>query len=245
MTDHSPTSDRGTALVTAAARRVGRQLALTLAELGFDIAVHCHTSISDAEKTAQEIRELGRKAKVFQCDLRDVERTKSLLKTVAAEMSPLTMLINNASVFRQIGMLKSTDADFDENFAVHVKAPYLLIREFGLHCRGHVVNIIDTNVVYNSTAYFPYMLSKKTLFELTKMSARELAPDIRVNAIAPGIILPPDLVDREKFERDSVKNPLHQKASPSDVCRALEYLVRSQHVTGECLFVDGGDHVAC
>jgi pteridine reductase len=89
------------------------------------------------------------------------------------------------------------------------------------------------------------MLSKKTLFELTKMSARELAPHIRVNAIAPGIILPPDVVDREKFERDSTKNPLHQKASPSDVCRALEYLVRSQHVTGECLFVDGGDHVAC
>lgn len=244
MTANSATSDRGTALVTAAGKRVGKQLALTLAELGFDIAVHCHTSLADAQKTADEIRGCGRKAKVYQCDLRDAAHTKALVQRVIDEMSPLTMLVNNASVFKQIGMLKSSNADFDENFAVHVKAPYILTREFALKCRGQVVNIIDTNVVYSNTAYFPYMLSKKTLFELTKMSARELAPDIRVNAIAPGIILPPDMVDREKFERDSTKNPLHQKASPTDVCRALEYLVRSQHVTGECLFVDGGDHVA-
>ena len=236
---------KGTALITAGARRVGRHFSLALADQGYDIAVHFNGSREEAEGTADEVRKRGRNCQVFQADFNDLAQTKALLPAVQKSMAPLTVLINNASIFNRINLLETSIEEYDVNFNVHVRAPFILIQEFAKHCQdGHVINIVDTTVTRSDTSYFAYLLSKKTLLELTRMAAQELAPAIRVNAIAPGLILAPDVVEHERYKHLSGKNLLRHEATLDDVVHALNYFLTSTHVTGDCLFVDGGDHVS-
>jgi NAD(P)-dependent dehydrogenase (short-subunit alcohol dehydrogenase family) len=232
------------ALVTAGARRIGKAICLHLAGLGYDIALHYNSSESDAKVAQAEIRALGKKCLLLKRDFKDFPAVQNLIGEVTSEMAAPTVLVNNASLFVPNKLMTATPESFDTDMMVHVKAPFFLTQAFAQASRrGHIINMVDTAVLRYGTDFFTYLLTKKALFELTKMSARELAPAIRVNAIAPGIVLQPEGKDEAHFQFLLAANPLNREGSPADVVTALDYLVRNEQVTGQCLFVDGGDSI--
>ncbi len=235
---------RSAALVTAGAKRIGRALCLRLASIGFDIALHYNQSEQDAKKTAAEIEALGRKCTLLKADLRKREEVANMFEQAFDAFPQLNVLINNASIWNSKSLLESSYEDFNENFQVHVEAPYFLIRDFARKVNdGTIINILDSNVVKSTTAHFPYLLSKKALYELTMLAATELAPKIRVNAIAPGAVLVPEDERKDKYAAKFADNPLSRPGSPEDVADTLEFLVKSKHITGECIFLSAGKHL--
>ncbi len=232
------------AIVTAGSKRLGRQIVLRLAQLGYDIGLHCNRSTGDAQQTAEDIRALGRRCEIVQANFLNSAEVLSVIPAVIDRLGAPSLLINNASSFRRNTLLTCTPEQFDEDFSVHVRAPLFLTRDFAKSCRqGQIINIVDAAVGRNASGYFTYLLSKKSLKEVTRMAAVELAPGIRVNAIAPGIILPAVGWTAEESARTAAENILQRQASPADILLAMEYLLKSPQVTGDCLFVDGGDHV--
>ncbi|MBY0546530.1 MAG: SDR family NAD(P)-dependent oxidoreductase [Candidatus Obscuribacterales bacterium] len=237
-------SVRGTALVTGAGRRLGLAIAVHLARLGFDIAIHYNESADGAAQCAGDVVGEGRKCQLFQADLSKSAQAETLVESVAGAMPPLTLIVNSASVWKPVSFVESSTAELLENLSVHLVAPYLLIRDFArLGQRGQVINILDSAISSNRTQFFPYLLSKRALAELTTMSAAELAPGIRVNAVAPGTVLPTVGEAAAVFTVTPQCNPLKHHGSPEDVLKAIDFLVNSPHVTGQCLFVGGGDHL--
>lgn len=233
--------DKKCALVTAGAKRVGKVLALKLAASGFDIALHYRNSKEDAENTAGEIESLGKRCLLFQADLHDDRQLENLIPSVLEQFGQLSVLINNASVWQPGRYLDSSLADLKDYMRIHLEVPYILTRDFARLARnGMVVNMLDSNIVKHKSNHFAYILSKKALYDLTMLSASELAPAVRVNAIAPGAILTPDDHRKEKYEKQKAENPLQRSGSPDDVASALEFLLRSEHVSGQCIFVSGG-----
>ena len=190
------------ALITGGAKRIGKAIAVHLAESGFDIALHYNTSKKEALETAREIKGLGQKCLIFKCDFNKISNTLSLIKEVKKSFPSLNLLINNASIFKE-GLLTNTDVNqFENHFNINLKTPFFLSRDFAKLCkRGHIINILDTNITRKHSKYFSYNLSKKMLHEFTKMAAVELAPNIRVNAVAPGPILPPPYKDLKYLQK--------------------------------------------
>lgn len=238
--------DSGTlvALVTAGSKRLGRLISLRLAELGYDIALHYNSSKDEAEVTAREIQTLGRKCGIFKRNFEHIDEVLTLIPEIRETMGNPSLLINNASVFSKNSLIDSMPEDFDVDMNVQVKAPFFLMRDLAKACeRGQAINIVDTGVNKFKTDYFTYLLAKKSLWALTQIAAAELAPRIRVNAIAPGLIIAPYGLDRNQVDRASTANPLHRAGSPDDVVVAMEYLLKNEHVTGECLYVDGGEGI--
>ena len=236
-------SHLGTAIVTGGAKRIGREIAVALAKKGFDIALHYNKSNEDAQKLAKEIETTGQRCQLFSCDFNSTQAVKSF----ATEMSKIkdcTLLVNNASIFER-GVFLETDQDLlDRHFNINFKAPFLLSQMFAKTCNeGQIINIIDTKITKPFNKFFAYSLSKKMLYEFTLMLAKELAPKIRVNAICPGIILPPPDGDEEVVQRLASKTPLQRKGNVEDIISALSFFVDNKFVTGECLFVDGGEHL--
>lgn len=233
-----------TALVTAGARRVGKVLALRLASVGFDIALHYCNSKGEAESTALQIQKLGRCCHIFQADFRDKIQLQELLPSVAQCMPGLALLINNASVWDQGKFLDSSLEELSDYLRIHVEAPFILTRDFArVAQKGLVVNIIDSNIVKHKSDNFSYLLSKKALYDFTLMAAAELAPCIRVNAIAPGAVLAPEDERKAKYLDKFAKNPLERPGSPDDVADALIFLLKSQHISGQIIFASGGKHL--
>lgn len=238
-----PQKRRGTAIVTGGARRLGRAIALMLAQDGFDIALHYNSSREDAITCSQQIQTMNRRCRIFQADLSDGNAADPLLEEIIAWMPDVSLLVNSASVWYPSSFLDSTINDVQKNFALHVVAPYMLMRGLAkTSLNAQVINIIDTAVSKNRTDFFPYLLSKKCLYELTTMCAAELAPRIRVNAIAPGTVLPPE-GEAAAFISRTPPVPLEQNADVSAVLSGVRYLMDSPHVTGQCLFIDGGEHL--
>jgi NAD(P)-dependent dehydrogenase (short-subunit alcohol dehydrogenase family) len=232
------------ALITAGAKRIGRAMSARLARLGYDVAVHYHKSKEEAEDLRSQLENLGVSCKLFQSDFNDTADTAALVDQVHQDLPNLQLLINSASVFHAVDFLKSDENDLNTNINVHLRAPYLLTREFAKTVKkGQIINLVDASFVRNETVFFAYQLTKKALVELTLMSARRLGPDIRVNAIAPGLVLPPDHKAGIEFEERMKDNPLERRGDIDDILGALDYLVVSEHVTGQILFVDGGEHV--
>ncbi len=235
----------GTALVTGAGRRLGRAIALRLAEKGFDIAIHYNGSSEDAESCAREVTARNRKCGLFRANLLDAAELQSLVEDVSNRMACLSLLVNNASIWKPASFIESSARDLYENVGIHLVAPYLLTRDFArLAQQGQVINILDTEISKNYSSFFPYLLTKKALHELTMMCALELAPRFRVNALAPGIVLPVPAEDSaESYKKLLDDNPLCHGGGPADVLAGLEYLLSSPHVTGQCLFISGGDQL--
>ncbi len=239
-----PAQQAKAALVTAGARRLGKALCLKLAANGFDIALHYRSSEDDARKTAAEIEALGQRCYLVQADLSKEEQLEELLEAVIAELPGLCVLVNNASSWQPGSFLDSSLNELRQYMQVHLEAAYVLSRDFArLAQLGLIVNILDSNIVKESTEHFAYLLSKKALHSFTMMAAKELAPNIRVNAIAPGAVLVPEDDRKEKYEKKFGKNPLKRAGSPEDVADALEYLLKAEHVSGQCIFVSGADHL--
>ncbi len=232
------------ALVTGAAKRIGREIALCLAQKGYDIAIHYNHSSKEAQTLSQQIQSLGRNSRMYPADLTRDEEIVSLLPRLKADDLSLELLVNNASIFEP-ATIKETDLElFDRHWAANFKAPYFLSRDFArLYQKGQMINIVDTRVAKNDFAYAAYTLSKKALAELTQMAALELAPDIRVNGICPGFILLPPEAEPNARERIKQKVPLNRQGHLQPIKRAIEYLVDNDFVTGQLLFVDGGEHL--
>lgn len=232
------------ALITGGAQRIGKAIALTLAERGFDIALHYNQSKDEALAVADEIRQKGVQCELFACDLYKESQVFLLLEKAHKKFRHLNLLVNNASIFNPSGLDRKGIKALDEHWAVNFKAPFILTEEFARLCgRGQIINILDTKVFKNKTDYVGYLLSKKSLAELTKISAVAFAPDIRVNGIAPGIILPPPGKDKSYLAKWARKIPLKRVGDVHFITQSVSFLLDNEFVTGQAICVDGGEHL--
>ena len=239
---------RGTALITGAARRIGRALALTCAEAGYDVAVHHRGPPDEAEAVAAEIRELGRKSAPVSAELTDELDTSTLVGRAAQALGPVTLLINNASVFRDDRIQTLTIESWKAHMQTNLRAPILLAQAFAAELpdsvEGLIVNMLDQRVWKPNPQFFTYGLSRSALWTATQVMAQALAPRIRVNAIGPGPTLPSIHQTPGDFEAEAHNVPLQRRSSPEDVAHALRYLIEARQVTGQMIAVDGGQHLA-
>jgi len=237
------------ALITGGAKRIGREIALNLASLGYDILISYNNSEVEAQKLAKRIaQDFGVKSEIFQGNLQDVKQTKKLAEFAVKKFPHLNLLVNNASIFNKSKFLTAPDSELMENLNTHFISPLILSKIFAQNVEknslqnAQIINLIDKNIVRYDTSYFYYLLSKKALGELTKMLALELAPQTRVNGIAPGFILNPIDEKTPSLETQNVikKIPLKTKGEPENIWQAVKFLLKNNFVNGQILFVDGG-----
>ena len=241
-------SDRkGVALVTGAAHRVGAVLARRLARAGYAVLIHHHGSAKPAEALAAEIDAGGGRADVLRADLTDRGQRAGLVAAAAKPFGPLTVLINNASVYEPDSAETLDEAIWDRHFALHVEAPLFLARDFARqlpeNVEGNVINIVDARVLQPVPAYMSYALSKTALYNATATLAQSLAPRIRVNAVGPGPTMPERGQSLEAFEARNDSLLLGRGSPPEDIADAVLYLLGARAVTGQMLAVDGGIHL--
>lgn len=241
-------SDKPVTLITGASARIGRAMALGLGQAGWPIAVHYAGSEEAAKKVVQDIRAAGGTAECFQADLQDDAATKGLIGAVAANMGPVEILINNASVFQPDDVTDFEVDQWDAHFALHARAPALLTQHFVEHLpeaqQGLVINIIDQRVWRLTPKFFSYTLSKSTLWTMTQTMAQALAPRIRVNAIGPGPTLANERQSAEDFQVQMESVPLKKGADLSEFTETVHYLWRNRSITGQMIALDGGQHLA-
>jgi NAD(P)-dependent dehydrogenase (short-subunit alcohol dehydrogenase family) len=239
---------RGAALITGAGRRIGRALALAMAGAGYDIALHCHTSCTEAEDAAAEVAVLGRKARVLQANLADEGEARGLVAAAHRALGPVTLLINNASVFRDDRIETLASDTWRAHMEVNLHAPLVLSQAFAAELPedegGLIINILDQRVWRPNPQFFSYSLSKAALWMATRTLAQGLAPRIRVNGIGPGPTLPSIHQTPEMFQAEAERTPLQRGATPDDIAAAALYLIDAPSVTGQMIAVDGGQHLA-
>ncbi len=259
---------KGAALITGAAKRIGREMAIFLAHNGYDIAISYNQSKKDAQELADEVVKKFRvKCKIYQCDLTNTEEALILSQKVATDFENWNMLINNASIFNKSRFIQETisnenfaegekpeeplieeNPELSSNLALHVLSPLFLSQEFTkiIRKRGtinaHIINMVDKNIARYDTNYFYYLLTKKFLAEFTKMLAVEISPEVRVNAIAPGFILNSINEENPSAETEKLLNkiPLKSQGEIMNILQALGYFMQNNFVTGQILYVDGG-----
>lgn len=243
------TKNIGAALITGAAKRIGREIALNLAAHGYDIAISYNKSEETAKKLAAEIeKKFAVRCEIFQSDLTEKDAAKKLAKEVIEKFPSWNLLINNASIFNKSKFLAAPDSELSDNLNIHFISPLILSKEFAKNVaakkleNAQIINMIDKNIARFDTRYFYYLLSKKNLAELTKMLAVELAPQIRVNGIAPGFIL--NSIDEENPSQETQnlikKIPLQSQGEIENIWQSVEFLLSNNFVTGQILSIDGG-----
>ncbi|MBP43784.1 MAG: short-chain dehydrogenase [Deltaproteobacteria bacterium] len=232
-------------LITGGAKRLGKEMALSLAQKGWDVALHFRNSESDAETTRQRIEKTGVVCRLFQANLERAHEAVDMLRKVLKEFPELDLLVNNASVFDESPLATVDEEVFDRQFDVNFKSPFFMTQQYTKNCRsGHVVNILDTKIQSNRAGRFTaYNLSKKALMHLTQMSAIDLAPRFRVNAIAPGPVLKASHASEEEFQIRIQQTPLQLEIPGSSIVSALNYLIENPNLTGEILYCDNGSHL--
>ncbi len=236
------------ALVTGSAHRVGKAIAMELAKHGVAQAIHYNGSAEQAEQTVQEVRALGVDAISVRANQGSREEIARLFEALRAHFGRLDILVNSASVFQKADLLMLSYEDWQRTLDINLTGPFLctqhaarLMRERGQG--GVIINISDNSGLKASPAYPHHSVSKAGLLMLTEVSARVLAPDIRVNAIVPGAVLqPPDYSD-EQWNRLAQRTPIQRPGSAEDVARAVVYLASEDYLTGTVLTVDGGESV--
>lgn len=246
-----------TALVTGAGKRLGRAMALYLAGRGHDVAVHYASSQDEAEAVAAEIRAMGRRAQTFRADLLVEAETAALIPAVTAALGPLTVLVNNASIFEYDRIDTATRESWDRHMESNLRAPYVLTQAFARQCpaaipddagepvaQGVIINMIDQRILKLTPEFSSYTLAKMGLWALTRTAAQGLAPHVRVNAIGPGPTLQGARQSAEHFARQRAATVLGRGANPADITAALGFFLDSPSVTGQFLAIDGGQHLA-
>ena len=242
--DNAQTAPRA-ALITGGARRIGRAIALTLAQAGYAVVLHAHRSRAEAEKLAGEIAAAGGRARVVLGDLADAGAVRGLIPAAAA-FGPLTLLVNNAGEFEPDDIETLARARFERTFAVNLAAPLFLAQAFAAQApaAASIVNIIDQRVFRPTPRFFSYTLSKTALYTATTTLAQALAPKVRVNAVAPGPTLPSPRQSEAQFAEQAQSLPLKRGPRPEDIAAAVLYLAGAASVTGVTIAVDGGQHLA-
>jgi len=237
-----------TVLITGAARRIGRAIAIHMGKTGWRVAVHYNSSSKAAEETVEQIRSNGGEAIALQADLEDLEAIRALLPACAEALAPPRCLINNASLFEHDD-ISSLDADgFHRHMRVNLRAPVFLAQAFAASIPadedGVIINILDQRVWKLTPEYFSYTLSKSALWTATQTLAQGLAPNVRVNAIGPGPTLANSRQSREAFEQQQKSTILQRGAKPSEICDAVRFILDAPSMTGQMIALDGGQHLA-
>jgi len=236
------------ALVTGAGRRVGRAIALALGARGMHVVVHFNGSRTGADETARLITDAGGKAIVEQADLTQVEAANELVDRAIAWRGALSALVNSAAIMLRTPVGETTAPDWDTMFALNVRAPYFLSQRAApalAASQGAIVNIADLAAFESWPAYVPHGMTKAAVVQMTHAMARALAPGVRVNAVAPGVVLLPEGWSEEAAEHLRSTTPLRRLGSPEDVAQVVVFLLEAQYVTGEVIRVDGGRHIRC
>jgi len=238
---------QGCVLITGAARRIGRALAVDLGSHGWQVAVHYHNSEADAVAVVAAITDAGGAAEAVYADLADTTAPAALVAQACDKLGPLTALINNASIFERDDLATVTAQSWDDHMGVNLRAPLLLSQAFAAQlptgCGGNVVNMIDQRVWKLNPFFMSYTTSKVALWTLTQTLAMALAPQVRVNAVGPGAVLPNERQSEAQFEALWHSTPLQRRPSPDDVCQAVRYLLQSDAVTGQMIAIDSGQHL--
>ncbi len=245
------TAPRPVVLVTGAARRIGRAIALHLAGHGWDLAVHCHRSRADAETCASEAQAAGARAEVFQADLARSDDCEALVPAVLLRLGRLDAVVNNAALFEYDDPAGFTVGQMDRHWRANTAPAVLLARALHAHLvdrdagngAGCVVNLLDQKLANPNPDYFSYTLSKAALAEATLMLAQALAPQLRVCGVSPGVTLLSGAMDTAEFEAAHRLTPLQRSSTPEDIASAVRFLLESPAITGHTLLVDGGQHL--
>jgi pteridine reductase len=235
-----------TALVTGAGRRVGRAIATALGKRGMHVAVHYGRSADGARETAAEIEREGGQAVCLPADLTDPDAPRTLVDAALGALGQLDVLVNSAAVMVRTPVGDVTPAQWDAMFAINLRAPFFLSQAAAPHLarrQGAIINLADLAAFETWPAYVPHGISKAGIVQMTRALARVLAPDVRVNAIAPGTVLLPENWPPEAADRLAASTPLRRLGSPDDVTRAALFLLESDYITGETIIVDGGRHI--
>jgi len=234
-------------LVTGAAHRIGRAIALDLAAHGYGVAVHYGKSQEAAESLVKSIRDAGGRATSIKADLAIESEVNSMIPTVTKALGPLTVLVNNASVFEHDTIETATRESWDQHMDVNLRAPFVLAQIFadqvpkGLE--GNIINILDQRV-WNLTPFFmTYTLSKTALWTLTQTLAMALAPKVRVNGIGPGPTLKNVRQSEQEFARQWTELPLGRRVLPEEITDAVRYILHAPSMTGQMIALDGGQHL--
>lgn len=233
-------------IVTGGAHRVGGALSLAFARGGADVVVHYHTSDEAARATVRAIEALGRRAVAVQADVSVPSEATAMIEAAQRELGRIDVLVNSASRFDRAPLAEITPDAWDRVLAINLKAPFLLAQAAApalREARGCIINIVDLSAFQPWPSYIPHAVSKAGLLHLTRCLARALAPHVRVNAIAPGTVLPPDDFDGSDNAGGADRRVLARAGRPEDVADAALYLATAEFVTGEVIVVDGGRHL--
>jgi pteridine reductase len=252
MTSHITVQNRAqkklqgkVALVTGAGRRIGRAIAIALAEEGLNVVAHNHEERNtDIRAVCEEVVACGAKSWSIAADLEKPEEYETLIARALKIAGSLDILVNNASLFLPNTLMDVGFRDVTRHMHVNAWAPFVLSREFArLSGNGKIINLLDTRIRGYDPGHVAYILSKHMLSVLTKMCALEFAPEITVNGVAPGLILPPAGKDESYLDKLSQAIPLKRHGSEEDIAEAVLYLLRNDFVTGQIIYVDGGQHL--
>ena len=237
-----------TALVTGAGQRIGRQVALDLARDGWAVAIHYVSSDDEAQSVVDEITEAGGTAVKIDGDLGDVDAPGKIIDEVVGALGPLTLLVNNASLFGHDEIGDMTTQSWDRHLDVNLRAPVFLAQGFAAQLpkgqKGNIVNLIDQRVWRLTPAFVSYTIAKSGLWTATQTLAQALAPDIRVNAIGPGPALASTRMEASEFEKQCSLMPLEVGTSPEEISSALAFILSAPAMTGQMIALDGGQHLA-
>jgi len=234
----------GFALVTGSADRLGKGIALDLAAIGFDLLLHYNHSEKKIEILKEEIEQMNRKAIPLQIDFLETNDYDKLFRDLKEKGIVINVLVNCASDFQPSTFQEAGASLLQKQIKINFENAYLLTKAFArVFEKGVIINVLDTKISKNFSKHLDYLLSKKLLNEFTKLSAIHLAPNIRVNAIAPGLILPPADKDEAYLHELAEKIPLKRTGSMLEILKAVRFLLDSQFVTGQVLYIDGGDHL--
>lgn len=235
------------ALITGAAKRLGREMALALARDGFNLAIHYGRSQAEAEATALEIAEIGRRVVLIQADLAAHDQVATIMPRANQALGPLGLLVNNASIFELDRIATVSDESWQRHMAINLAAPVRLAQAFVAQlppkAEGLIVNMLDERVFNPTPNYLSYTVSRYGLWAATEVMARDLAPRIRVNAIGPGPALPAPGRDQAEFEALCRRMPLRRGTTPDEIAAALLFILRARSMTGQLLTLDGGQQL--
>lgn len=231
-----------TALVTGGAVRIGRSIALHLAERGYNIALHYWSSKQSAEQTAEELRKFNIQCEIYCVDFTNFDSIPLLMDQVLVDFNSIDLLVNSAANFIQKNIEKTSDLELLDTININLMAPFILMREFKNKVnKGLIINILDERILRRVSTFSAYSISKSALAHLTELSAVSWGETIRVNGIAPGLILPPSGSGHDYLIKKAPNIPTKTHGSTLDILRGLDYLLDSPFVNGEILFIDGGE----